>query len=125
MEQIEQEKDYIILSSIAMNGFKAMPQDYAFLKRYSLLNIYYEIVLSATAGMPTALLEGVIKDRANSHIDEGCRYGAITEYKESNGVKETKAFLGNNPLYWRTLLKKLKKNVNEYVEADQEDYPAT
>ena len=49
MERIEQEKEYIILLSIARYGYAAIPQDYNFLSRHAMLNIYYEILKSYTS----------------------------------------------------------------------------
>lgn len=43
-QQMNKEKEKIILLSMARYGYAAMPQDYNFLRRHSLLNIYLEIV---------------------------------------------------------------------------------
>ena len=40
-----------MLLSIARYGYAAIPQDYKFLSRHAMLNIYYEILKSYTSGM--------------------------------------------------------------------------
>lgn len=64
MERIEQEKEYIILLSIARYGYAAIPQDYNFLSRHAMLNIYYEILKSYTSGMSVEHLDRAVRQHA-------------------------------------------------------------
>lgn len=109
MQEIDQERDNIILMAIASRGFVAIPLDYIFLKRYALLNIYYELVDSTKNGLSTKELELALKSRAKSHIDQRCSFEAIKAHRDMEGDKQTKAFLLNNPIYWRIFLNRLKK----------------
>ena len=110
MEQIEKEKDNIILQSIVKYGFEAIPQDYVFLNRYSMFNIYIEIVNSSTSGRSTKHLEGAVKKHAALQLSDDCKFTAFRAYRETHGAKETKDLLNNNSFYWKTLLNILKKN---------------
>lgn len=120
MQEIDLERDNIILLTIASRGFDAMPQDYAFLKRYALLNIYYELVDSKLKGLSTKELESALKSRAKAHIDQKCNFAGIKAHRDATGDKSTKAFLLNNPLYWKTFLQKVKKlTSNENIGTDK------
>lgn len=61
MQQMNKEKEKLILLSITRYGYLAMPQDYKFLRRHSLLNIYLEIVNRSMSGGDIRLLEKTAK----------------------------------------------------------------
>lgn len=104
------EKEYIILRSISRHGYAAMPQDYDFLTRHSMLNIYLEIVKSSSAGLSIANWEKAVKQHAADLLSTRSLYpDTLRAYKLSHGTKDTKAFLDNNDCYWKTLLNELKK----------------
>ena len=109
MERIEQEKEYIILLSIARYGYAAIPQDYNFLSRHAMLNIYYEILNSYTSGRSIKHLDKAVKQHAALQIGREDDIGALCEYRKSKGNKETKRLLGNNTYYWKVLLNEIKK----------------
>lgn len=123
MKKMEQEKEKIILLSITRYGYLAMPQDYNFLRRHSLLNIYFEIIDRSTAGGDIRLLEKSVKNDATiqaAAIESD--YSFLKEYKTVCGNKEVKQYLDNNNLYWKTFLSELKKKqVYGHSQANKED----
>lgn len=109
MERIEQEKEYIILLSIAHYGYAAIPQDYKFLSRHAMLNIYYEILKSYTSGMSIEHLDKAVKRHAALQIGRMDDIDALCAYRKAKGNKETKRLLGDNIYYWKVLLNEIKK----------------
>lgn len=109
MERIEQEKEYIILLSIARYGYAAIPQDYNFLSRHAMLNIYYEILKSYTSGMSVEHLDRAVRQHAALQLGGMNDIGALCAYRKAKGNKETKRLLGNNTYYWKVLLNEIKK----------------
>ena len=101
MERIEQEKEYIILLSIARYGYAAIPQDYNFLSRHAMLNIYYEILKSYTSGMSVEHLDRAVRQHAALQLGGMNDIGALCAYR--------KGLLGNNTYYWKVLLNEIKK----------------
>lgn len=119
------EKEYIILRSISRYGYAAIPQNYDFLTKYSMLNIYLEIVKSSTAGLNIANWEKALKQHAADLVStRSLSFGALRTYKSSHGAKDTKILLDNNDCYWKTLLNELKRNRYEYAHSDKKDTPA-
>lgn len=108
MEKIDKEKEYIILLSISRYGYEAMPQDYVFLSRYSMLNIYFEIVKSKTIGRDIKHLEQAAKHQAAIQLTDA-GVDTLREYKSAHGNKETKRLLNDSTYYWKSLLRELKK----------------
>jgi hypothetical protein len=110
MQQMNKEKEKLILLSITKYGYLAMPQDYKFLRRHSLLNIYLEIVNRSMSGGDTRLLEKTAKSDASLHAASiQSDFSCLEEYKLSVGNKQAKLFLDGNNYYWRTFLSELKK----------------
>ncbi|MEG0580230.1 MAG: hypothetical protein RR490_09980 [Niameybacter sp.] len=107
MEKIEVEKEYIMLLSISKYGYDAMPQDYTFLSRYSMLNMYLEIVKSKTFSRDIKHIEQAVKQQAKIQLTD-MNVDALREYKSKNGNKETKRYLNNNEYYWKALLRELR-----------------
>lgn len=122
MEQIEKEIDYIILYCIAHRGFDAMPQNHAFLARYSLLNIYIDILTLTTNDKRAEHFEEAAKAQAAILLDSGYSINALREYLEKNGRKATKALFAGNSMYWSSFLKVLKNRNNGHTQADKTDY---
>lgn len=118
MERIEQEKEYIILLSIARYGYAAIPQDYNFLSRHAMLNIYYEILKSYTSGMNVEHLDRAVKQHAALQLGGMNDIGALCAYRKAKGNKETKRLLGNNTYYWKVLLNEIKKESHEHYTPD-------
>ena len=56
-----------MLLSIARYGYAAIPQDYKFLSRHAMLNIYYEILKSYTSGMSIEHLDKA--DRKSTRLN--------------------------------------------------------
>lgn len=105
-----QEKEKIILLSIARYGYVAMPQNYGFLRRHSWLNIFLEIVNRSTKGDDISLLEKSIKcDAIKKAAAIQSDFSSLKEYKTELGNKNTKRFLNDNDYYWKTFLSELKK----------------
>ncbi len=122
MDQIKKEIEYIMLVSIARSGFEAMPQDYAFLKRYSLLSFYIEIINARTERRPAKHFEGAAKAQAaeSAALLDGASFIVdLRAYFEAKGRKATKEILGNNVLYWNSFLKLLKND--EHTSPDKQD----
>lgn len=108
MDKIKQEKDYIMLLSIARYGYIAMPLDYAFLSRYSLMKIYFQILDGRAAGLNTKPFENAVKMHAVNQLP-AVDLSALRAYRADHGNKKTKELLGNNGFYWKVLLSELKK----------------
>ena len=89
MERIEQEKEYIILLSIARYGYAAIPQDYNFLSRHAMLNIYYEILKSYTSGMSVEHLDRAVRQHAALQLGGMNDIGALCAYRKAKGNKES------------------------------------
>lgn len=103
IQQMNKEKEKLILLSITRYGYLAMPQDYSFLRRHSLLNIYLEIVDRSMKGGDIRLLEKTAKNDASLHAASiQSDFSCLKEYKLSAGNKLTKLFLDGNNYYWRT-----------------------
>ncbi len=85
MERIEQEKEYIILLSIARYGYAAIPQDYNFLSRHAMLNIYYEILKSYTSGMSVEHLDRAVRQHAALQLGGMNDIGALCAYRKAKG----------------------------------------
>lgn len=122
MDQIKKEIEYIMLVSITRCGFEAMPQDYVFLKQYSLLSSYIEIMNARTSRRPTKHFEGAAKVQARESailLDDASSIVALREYFEANGRKATKLLLSNNILYWNSFLKLLKND--EHTSPDKQN----
>ena len=108
-EQIRKEKDFVILKSIAKHGYSVMPQDFAFLTRYSLMNIYIEIIKNLTSDRPTIHLERACKAQAEAFALLPDRdLSGLRTYRQNHGDQKTKELLGA-PLYWKMLLTLLRK----------------
>jgi hypothetical protein len=106
--QIEQEKDYIILKSIARFGYLAIPMNYDFLERYSLKNLYIDIVNGKTSMRPTIHLEIAAKSQAAISISSSiCNLSAFREYREKFGDRKTRELLGDK-IYWKEFLNLLR-----------------
>lgn len=103
-----QEKDYIMLLSIARYGYVAMPLDYAFLSRYSLIQVYFQILDGRAAGLNTKPFEDAVKVHAGNQLPV-VDLSALRAYRADHGNKKTKELLGNNGFYWKVLLSELKK----------------
>lgn len=125
MDKIEQEKDYIILLSISRYGYAAMPQNYNFLSRHTMLDIYYAILKSYTAGVDIKHLDIAVKQQAALQLKTDIDIDALREYKLSHGNKETKKLLDNNIFYWKVLLSELKKKCYEYYSSNPKNGKAT
>ena len=111
-QQMNKEKEKIILLSMARYGYAAMPQDYNFLRHHSLLNIYLEIVDRSIKGGDIRLLEKSVKSDASLHAASiQSDFACLKEYKLSAGNKQAKLFLDDNNFYWRTFLSELKKKM--------------
>lgn len=121
MNKLDIEKEYIIMCSIARFGYDAMPQDYAFLSRHSLLQFYYEMLNRKTTGRPTKDLDNLIKSEVEAAITE-CDLSHLRAYRKQHGNKETKLLFSNNDYYWKTFLVEIKKsNVHEHNQANTEN----
>lgn len=111
MGEIEQEKDYIILECIIKTGYPAMPMNYAFLKRYSLLNNYYGIVDNITSGADYKHLEEAAKQQAK--LQQGkiqiTGLNALKKFMSVNGIDKTKELFNGDRIYWRCFCQKIKK----------------
>lgn len=108
METIEKEKEYIILRSIVKYGSPATPQDYAFLTRNSMLDLYFQILNSVSKGINTKPFEDALKAHAANLMFE-VDLDILRKYKSNNGNKKTKELLDSNDYYWKVLLSELKK----------------
>lgn len=109
METIDQEKEYIILLSIARYGYSAMPQNFKFLSRYSMQNLYFDLVNGVSKGINTKPWEDAVKEHASNLLPVESDVENLRKYKLSHGNKETKKLLDGNTLYWKVLLSELKK----------------
>lgn len=109
MNRLDIEKEYIIVKSIIKYGYDAMPQDYGFLSRHSLLQFYYEILNRRTSGRDTADVENLIKKELEKALPS-CDLSHLKAYKQTHGNKDTKLLFSNNELYWKTFLVEIKKN---------------
>ena len=72
-DRLYEERDNFMLSCIVDYGFMAMPQDYVFLKKYSLLNIYFQIIANSTAGRTIQHLEEAAKSQASLQVNTDCK----------------------------------------------------
>jgi len=108
MDKIKQEKEYIMLLSIARYGYIAMPLDYAFLSRYSLIQIYFQILDGRASGLNTKPFEDAVKVHVGNLLS-AVDLSELRAYKAAYGNKKTKELLGNNDFYWKVLLSELKK----------------
>jgi len=106
---LDKEKDYIILHAISINGYSSMPQDYSFLTRYSLKDLYYQILNNSVSGMNIAHLEKAAKIQAKMALPEDCNFCALRSFKDTHGPKKTKVLLGENETYWKVLKSILRK----------------
>lgn len=111
---LDQEKDYIILLAIAINGYSAMPQDYSFLNRYALKNLYFEILINSTSRRDIRHLEKAAMSQARMFLPASCDFQALRTYKEVYGNKGARALLGENPTYWKVFQNVLRKKSHEY-----------
>jgi hypothetical protein len=97
------------VEGIARYGYAAIPQDYNFLSRHAMLNIYYEILKSYTSGMSVEHLDRAVRQHAALQLGGMNDIGALCAYRKAKGNKETKRLLGNNTYYWKVLLNEIKK----------------
>lgn len=117
MDQLSKEIDYIILLSISRNGFPAMPQDYLFLRRYGLLNLYYEILHRRTNDMNYDSIEKSVKQEALRFLHPVTLF-SLRAYRKQHGISPTKALFSNNVCCYRTLLSELRKS-NAKIHSDE------
>lgn len=120
MSELDKEIDNIKLRAIMKHGYSAMPQHYLFLKRYSLLNIYYEIVNRRVNDCSIANLDRAIKDEASMQVDKTCGYEHLKKFFEMNGIEKTKALFDNNNFYWRNFLSIIRKK-NDNTKANRKN----
>lgn len=106
---LDKEKDYIILHAIAANGYSSMPQDYNFLSRYSLKELYYQILKNSVSGLSISHLEKAAKVQAKMALPETCNFCALRSFKDTHGTQKTKVLLGENETYWKVLKSILRK----------------
>lgn len=114
MNSMEQEMDYIILECIIRSGYPAMPMNYTFLKRYSLLNNYYGIVDNITAGSNYKHLEEAAKQQAKIQQAKISLSGVgelktLRAFMDANGIDKTKELFRGNKTYWRSFCQFIKK----------------
>lgn len=101
---------------MARYGYAAMPQDYNFLRRHSLLNIYLEIVDRSIKGGDIRLLEKSVKSDASLHAASiQSDFACLKEYKLSAGNKQAKLFLDDNNFIGEHSLVNLKRKCHEYT----------
>lgn len=87
-DRLYEERDNFMLSCIVDYGFMAMPQDYVFLKKYSLLNIYFQIIANSTAGRTIQHLEEAAKSQASLQVNTDCKFDVLHQYYVENGRKQ-------------------------------------
>lgn len=108
---IDIEIDYIILSSIAKFGYKALPKNYSFLNRYAFKGMYIEMVSRNMEGLSIAYLDAAIRKEARDALAsvDNNDLSELLLLKERDGSQTIKTLLDNNPYCWKTFLCEMRK----------------
>lgn len=110
-QPIDREKDNIILKSISIYGSEAVPQNYKFLSRYGLKNLYYDILNCYTGDEDAEPFEAAMKTLARKKLPECCSVPFLSDYKKKHGNIMTKELLDGSPLYWKVFTNLLKRRI--------------
>lgn len=103
-DELKIECENILLESIHRYGFSVCPQNYYILKKYSLLNIYYNILDNNMSGIPVTHLNEALKTQALAQKKKDCNFCELQRFLIENGEIKTKEILYNNSTYYKILI---------------------
>lgn len=104
---ITEEIEQVIIRTIISKGIDSIPQDYYFLHKYNIMELYF---MGCKTGTPTynkVVKQGLVEKLSQSLIETD--FPLLREYYRQGGKKEVMTYL-KNEIYYRTFYKAMKSN---------------
>lgn len=101
---MKDEVEQIILRSILKDGLDAVPQDYEFIMKYNLKQIYFSKIEFSMHGIEIDIKSSALEKLKNAIIEDASFPLLHDEYKKNGKAGVMKKLL-NNEAYYKTFLK--------------------
>lgn len=104
-ELLTYELELLILEAVSKYGISLLPGNYKFLKKYGLLNLYFNFIESSMNNIPSAQFDAAISKHAGNYVPSVVSYPILATYYQEYGdagfkklLQENELFFENNPI---------------------------
>ena len=101
-ELLSYELELLILEAISKYGICVLPTNYKFLKRYGLMELYFNYVESSRLNIPSVQFDSAIKKQASNYVPNIVSNKLLISHYEQCGIDGLHQLLKENEFFFET-----------------------
>jgi len=99
-ELLSYELELLILEAISNHGISVLPTNYKFLKRYGLMELYFNYVESSRLNIPSVQFDSAIKRQASNYVPNIVSHKLLISHYQQCGLQGLIDLLEENGFFF-------------------------